>query len=47
MSSLLVVVSLVPTVCPFALAGITGERGEFAVVNSGLAGTVHGSYMYI
>ena len=44
MSSLLIVVkSLVPTVCPSALAGVTGERGEFAVVNRGWAGTVPGS----
>ena len=41
-------ISLVPgTVCPSALAGVTGERGELAVVNRGWAGTVPGSYTYI
>ena len=41
-------ISLVPgTVCPSALAGVTGERGELVVVNRGLAGTVPGSYTYI
>ena len=39
-------ISLVPTVCPSALAGVTGERGELAVVNRGWAGTVPGSYTY-
>ena len=46
MSSLLVVVKshLFP-VRPSALAGVTGERGEFAVVNRGWAGMVLGSYV--
>ena len=35
----------VPTVCPSALVGVTGERGEFAVVNRGWAGSVPGSYV--
>ena len=43
MNSLLVVVKSNRDLFPqFALAGVTGGRGEFAVVNRGWAGTVPG-----
>ena len=44
-ASLSVVIYVISFIGRLALAGVTGEQGEFAAVNRGRAGTTPGSYV--